>query len=60
MKDSVKFKDQVSDCLVFLSEQGWSDLIDERWEANVHGELLARWPDLDEKVWDRVKKDIFI
>ena len=46
--------------LNFLSKEGWSDLIDERWAEDVRKELLDKYPSLTEKEWERIRKVAFM
>ena len=40
----------VKDCLIYLDQQGWSELIDPRWEQDVIKELKTRFPNLKDEV----------
>ena len=44
----------VSNCLSYLENAGWSDLIDSRWEDNVIEELRQQFPDITDAVLVRV------
>ena len=44
----------VSNCLRYLEETGWSDLIDSRWEDKVVEELRQQFPDITDEVLVRV------
>lgn len=38
---------KVKDILLLLEQNGWSDLIDSRWEQQVREEILTAYPDID-------------
>lgn len=44
----------VKDCLVYLEEAGWTELIDSRWKDEVVKELQERFPDVSDEVINRV------
>ena len=41
---------EVSNCLQYLEEAGWSDLIDSRYENQVTGELMKQFPNITDDV----------
>ena len=45
---------EVSNCLQYLEEAGWSDLIDSRYENQVTGELMKQFPNITDDVLVRV------
>lgn len=45
---------EVSNCLQYLEETGWSDLIDSRYENQVTGELMKQFPNITDDVLVRV------
>ena len=44
----------VRDCLLYLEQQGWSDLIDSRWEKDVIEELTNKFPDVSDDILKEV------
>jgi len=50
----------ISKYLKFLSREGWSDLIDERWKEDVKNELLNKYPSLSEQEWKRISDVVFM
>ena len=40
----------IKDCLLYLEQQGWSDLIDSRWEQKVIEELKNKFPDVSDDI----------
>ena len=47
-----QFQDNVRTYLRFLHEEdGWSDLIDERWKDEVSEKLKKRFPKMTEEEW---------
>ena len=46
--------------LLYLTDEGWSDLIDSRWKEQVYQELIARYPDMNESEWEQIKNVLFI
>ena len=50
----------ISKYLKFLSKEGWSDLVDERWEEDVKKELLSKYPSLTEQEWKRIRGSVFM
>lgn len=45
---------KVKDILLLLEQNGWSDLIDSRWEQQVREEILTTYPDIDIDTLDKV------
>lgn len=41
---------EVSNCLQYLEEAGWSDLIDSSYENQVTGELMKQFPNITDDV----------
>ena len=47
-----QFQDHVRMYLRFLNEEdGWSDLIDDRWKDEVYERLKKRFPEMTEEEW---------
>ena len=44
----------VRDCLLYLEEQGWSELIDSRWEKDVIEELTNKFPYVSDDILKEV------
>lgn len=40
---------KVGDCLKFLEEKGWSELIDKKWKKDVIKDLKEEFPDIDKE-----------
>ena len=45
---------EVSKCLQYLENAGWSDLIDSRYENQVTDELMKQFPNISDDVLARV------
>lgn len=45
---------EVSKCLQYLEDAGWSDLIDSRWKNQVTDELMKQFPNISDEVLARV------
>lgn len=39
----------VSEVLNYLEEEGWSELIDPRWETEVKNDILKKYSNIDEE-----------
>lgn len=51
---------KVKDILLLLEQNGWSDLIDSRWEQQVREEILTTYPDIDIDTLDKVLEIVLI
>ena len=40
-------KSLVRDILIYLETQGWTEIIDERWESKVTEDILKGFPNID-------------
>ena len=40
-------KSLVRDILIYLETQGWTEIIDERWESKVKEDILKKFPNID-------------
>lgn len=40
-------KSLVRDILIYLKTQGWTEIIDERWESKVKEDILKEFPNID-------------
>lgn len=40
-------KSLVRDVLIYLETQGWTEIIDERWESKVKEDILKGFPNID-------------
>ena len=57
---TVQFQDNVRMYLRFLHEEdGWSDLIDERWKDEVYERLNKRFPEMTDKEWKVLEDLVF-
>lgn len=45
---------EVSKCLQYLEDAGWSDLIDSRYKNQVTDELIKQFPNISDEVLTRV------
>ena len=45
---------EVSKCLQYLEEAGWTELIDSRYENQVTDELMKQFPNISDEVLTRV------
>ena len=50
----------ISKYLLFLTNQGWSDLIDSWWKVQVYQELVAKYPNMSEPEWKQIENVLFI
>lgn len=50
----------ISKYLKFLQDEGWSDLIDSRWEDQVKQSLLEKFLEMTKEEWDRIADDLFV
>lgn len=53
-------KNMVKDCLLYLEEEGWSELIDERWKNDVIDILKKRFPELNDITLEYILKIILV
>lgn len=51
---------EVSKCLQYLEDAGWSDLIDSRYELQVTDELMKQFPNITDDVLVRVLNLVLI
>ena len=57
---TAQFQDNVRKYLRFLHEEdGWSDLIDERWKDEVYERLNKRFPEMTEEEWKVLEDLVF-
>ena len=40
-------KSLVRDILIYLETQGWTEIIDDRWESKVKKDILKGFPNID-------------
>lgn len=45
--------------LLYLEEDGWSELIDSRWKEKVRETLIAKFPDMTENEWSLISDVVF-
>ena len=46
--------------LQFLDEEGWSELIDERWKGEVKQRLSSKFPNMTAEEWVEIAHVIFL
>lgn len=54
------FEDNISKYLRFLENDGWSDLIDERWKEDVRRTLTERFLETTGEEWKRIETVVFV
>jgi hypothetical protein len=47
-------KSLIRDVLIYLETQGWTEIIDERWESKVKEDILKGFPNIDEDTLNHV------
>ena len=52
-------KHKISTYLTYLDQQGWSELIDERWKKDVYNELKNKFPDMSNEEWNYMCEFLF-
>lgn len=52
-------KHKISSYLTYLDQQGWSELIDERWKKDVYNELKNEFPDMSNEEWNYMCEFLF-
>lgn len=45
--------------LDFLDDEGWSELIDERWKNEVKQLLVSQFPEMTKEEWNEIARVIF-
>jgi hypothetical protein len=53
-------KDYIREGLLCLQEEGWSDLIDSRWEDEVVNEIKTRIPNISDEDLNEILKIVLI
>ena len=53
-------KNKIGAYLTYLDQQGWSELIDERWKKDVHNELKNKFPDMSNEEWNYICEFLFL
>lgn len=43
-----------------LEEEGWSELIDERWKEEVKQLLTKKFPEMTAEEWDKIAHVVFL
>jgi hypothetical protein len=56
LKQMTKNSKLISQVLHYLLEQGWSELIDARWEEDVRKEITDKFTDIDEDTLNYIIK----
>lgn len=59
MKEKASERLDISKYLKYLDEDGWSELIDERWKEKVRQTLLAKFPDMRDEEWIQIFEVVF-
>ncbi|MDD6015924.1 MAG: hypothetical protein PUC18_06470 [Prevotellaceae bacterium] len=57
-----KFSNQDIDIrkyLQFLDDEGWSELIDERWKNEVKKLLVSQFPEMTKEEWNEIARVVF-
>jgi len=49
----------ISKYLIYLDDEGWSELICSRWEKEVKQTLLTQFPEMTEEEWKRISEIVF-
>lgn len=44
----------------FLDDEGWSELIDERWKDEVKQLLISRFPEMTVEEWNEIADVVFL
>ena len=52
--------DLVSKALIFLENEGWSDLIDKKWKKEIIKTLKNNFPDMDKETLEHVLDCVLI
>ena len=52
--------DLVSKALIFLENEGWSDLIDKKWKKEIIKTLKNNFPDIDKETLEHVLECVLI
>lgn len=45
--------------LQFLDDEGWSELIDERWKDEVKQQLTSKFPEMTKEDWNEIARVVF-
>ena len=45
--------------LQFLDDDGWSELIDERWKNEVKQLLVSQFPEMTKEEWNEIARVVF-
>lgn len=45
--------------LQFLDDEGWSELIDERWKNEVKKLLVSQFPEMTKEEWNEIARVVF-
>ncbi len=49
----------ISKYLIYLEEDGWSELIDTRWTDEVRDTLIKKFPNMTDAEWKEISKVVF-
>ena len=59
-KDKENLFIEVNNCLRYLDNAGWSDLIESRWEDDVVKELKHNFPNISDEVIEKVLELVLV
>lgn len=45
--------------LQFLDDEGWSELIDERWKDEVKQQLTSKFTEMTKEEWNEIARVVF-
>jgi len=46
--------------LQFLDDEGWSELIDERWKEEIKQRLSSKFPNMTTEEWVEIARVVFV
>ena len=56
---SMKERLDIRKYLIYLEEDGWSEMIDSRWKEEVRETLAAKFPDMTYDEWCQISDVVF-
>ena len=60
MRNNHKYDASVSECLEYLEDRGWTELIDSRFEDDVREELIKGFPRISDDVLEQVLELVLV
>lgn len=60
MRNKREYDASVSECLEYLEDRGWTELIDSRFEDDVREEILKEFPRISDDVLEQVLKLVLV